>query len=437
MRIATTKPNKSTLTTLICAALFGLTSHTMAASDTTVTNTTAPIAAHTASHTLDTHIEQLLAEHHLPGLVLMVKHQNKLVHYNAYGKVNVKKPKPMTKDALFRIFSMSKPITSVALLQLVDRGQIDLADDIRKFLPELDVLEVDGQPHTVTIHHLLSHTAGFGYGGGLKSWVDIRYLLANPLSRGNTLDEMIDDLSGIDLKFTPGERFEYSIASDIQGAIIEKVSGLPLDTYLTRYLFEPLNMQDTHFSVPKGSEHRLVDMYEYDATTFEEAYVFNKDKILFSEEGADSDYLNKPVLLSGGGGLISTAQDYSNFVSMLSNQGKFNGQTLLSEHLVNTMLSTKTQGLDTHFMPRVYKGVGFGYGVGVKETAGDLRQEGTFFWGGMGGTIFWSDPKSQLEVVAMMQVEDGWVALEKWLIPHIYTLIDAPQIRAQNAKTEL
>jgi len=374
---------------------------------------------------LDSKVETLLNTHNLPGLVLMIKHKNKLIHYNAYGKVNVDAQKEMSKDAIFRIYSMSKPMTAFALLQLVDSGQVSLTDDIRKFLPNFKPFEVNGQEHIVTIHHLLSHTAGFGYGGGIKNWIDIRYLLANPLSRGNTLDDMVDDLSGIDLKFAPGEKFEYSIASDIQGAIIEKVSGLPLKTYLSRNIFEPLNMTDTHFAVPKGQENRLVDMYEYDAGTFEEAYVFNKEKILYVEDGSDSEFLEEPTLISCGGGLVSTAKDYSQFLSMLMNKGMHGDSSLLSEALVEKMLSSQTQGLDTHFMPRVYQGTGFGYGVGIKEISGDTRKQGTFFWGGMGGTIFWGDPKSEVEVVAMMQVEDGWIALEKWLIPHVYQLIES------------
>ncbi len=382
-----------------------------------------------ATAQLKASVDALLAQHNLPGLVLMVKHRNQLLHYQAHGQVNTEEPKPMEKDALFRIFSMSKPITAVALLQLVEQGKVSLDDDIRRYLPEFEHFEVEGQPQVVTVHHLLSHTAGFGYGGGISNWVDIRYLLANPLSRNNTLDDMVDDLSGIDLKFKPGERFEYSIASDIQGAIIEKVTGLSLDDYFQRHIFSPLNMQDTHFYVPQGQTHRLVDMYEYDASTFEEAYTFNQDKIQLIERAEDSEYLHQPELLSGGGGLVSSAQDYSHFVSMLSNGGRFNGQQILSQELIDTMLSSKTQGLETHFLPRLYKGAGFGYGVGIQETATEHRQPGSFFWAGMGGTLFWSDPQTQLQVVAMMQVEDGWIALEKWLIPQIYQFIDTHSIK--------
>jgi len=378
---------------------------------------------HASNLLLNKNIAELLNEHELPGLVLRIKHKGKVIHFKAHGKVNTNGDELIAKDALFRIFSMSKPITALALLQLVDKGKLSLDDDIRKYLPEFAPFEVDGVEKVVTIHHLLSHTAGFGYGGGIKNWIDIRYLIANPLSRNNTLDDLVDDLSGIDLKFSPGDKFEYSIASDIQGAIIEKVSGMSLDSYLSKNIFIPLNMTDTHFTVPKGQENRLVDMYEYEAERFEEAYVFNKEKTVFVEKGDESDYLEEPILLSGGGGLISTAKDYSQFVSMLLNKGRHNDQTLLSNKLISKMLSSKTRGLDTHFMPRVYKGTGFGYGVGIKETTGDTRKQGTFFWGGMGGTIFWADPKSELEVVAMMQVEDGWIALEKWLIPQVYQLI--------------
>lgn len=390
------------------------------------TSTTASDANHANNAKLSSNIESLLQQHQLPGLVLKVKHKGEVVHYQAYGKVNINKQQPMKKDALFRIYSMSKPITAIALLQLVDQGSISLGDDIREYLPNLSPLEYKGKEYKVTIHHLLSHTAGFGYGGGLKNWVDIRYLLANPLSRRNSLDDLIDDLSGIDLKFSPGDKFEYSIASDIQGAIIEKVSGMPLDTYFQQNIFSVLKMHDTRFYVAEQDKHRLVDMYEYDAGTFENAFAFNKDKIFLSERANDSEFLEKPTLLSSGGGLISTANDYSNFVTMLMNKGQFSGNRVLSERSIALMLSSKTQGLDTHFLPRVYNGVGFGYGLGIKETSGETRGQGSFFWGGMGGTIFWGDPQEELEVTAMMQVEDGWIALEKWLIKEIYQFIRKP-----------
>lgn len=365
-----------------------------------------------------------ITEHKLPGAVILIKKADKTIHYRAYGKINVEQTPLMKPDAIFRLFSMSKPITAVALLQLVDQGKIALEDDIRKYLPNFEPFEFEGEQQIVTVHQLLSHTAGFGYGGGLKSWVDIRYLLANPLSRNNNLNDLVDDLSGIDLKFIPGSKFEYSIASDIQGAIIESATDMPLEQYLKAHVFTPLNMKDTGFYVPKSKQHRLVDMYVYDASKFEEAFEFNPENIVFSETGKDSDYLEQPELNSGGGGLVSTALDYSNFVSMLQNKGLFNGKRILSKRLVDKMLSSKTTGLETHFLPRLYQGVGFGYGVGIKETIGDTRNRDSFFWAGMGGTVFWADPTADLQVVAMMQVEDGWIALEKWLIPEVYKMIE-------------
>lgn len=374
---------------------------------------------------------QLLQQHQLPGAVVHIKHRGTTVLYRAYGSINTQADAPMHEQSIFRIFSMSKPITAVALLQLVERGLVDLTADIREYLPNLAPFEYNGQAQTITVHHLLSHTAGLGYGGGLKSWVDLRYLLANPLSRNNTLAQMLADINGIDLKYSPGSRFEYSIASDVQGAIIEAVSGQPLDQYLSQHIFKPLNMKDTGFYVPKSEQHRLVDMYEYDAGTFEKAYTFDQTHIQFIESGQKSDFLHKPRLLSGGGGLVSTAQDYANFVQMLLNQGNFNGSQILSRNLIKQMLSSHTAGLDTHFLPRVYQGVGFGYGIGVKETSGDLRTQGSFFWAGLGGTIFWADPSGELQVVVMFQVEDGWIALEKWMLTHVYNFID--KFKAHNS----
>jgi CubicO group peptidase (beta-lactamase class C family) len=192
----------------------------------------------------------LLKEHELPGAVVLIKRGDNTIHHKAYGKVNTKQPKEMQEDAIFRIFSMSKPITAVALLQLVDQGKVALDDDIRKHLPKFKPFQHNGKQQVITIHQLLSHTAGFGYGGGIKSWIDIRYLLANPLSRNNTTQDMVDDLSGIDLKYVPGAKFEYSLASDVQGAVIEAVAKVPLDKYLQQNIFTPLQMKDTGFYVP-------------------------------------------------------------------------------------------------------------------------------------------------------------------------------------------
>lgn len=377
-------------------------------------------------------LNTLLIENELPGAVVHIKHKGQVLLHHAYGKVNVEEQEKIEVDDIFRIYSMSKPVAAVALLQLVDKGLVELDADIRTYLPEFDVFEHEGKEQVITVHQLLSHTAGFGYGGGLKNWIDIQYLLANPLSRSNDLSDLVDDLSGIELKFVPGSKFEYSIASDIQGAIIEAVTKQPLEQYFYEHIFKPLNMKDTGFYVPAQAHHRLVDMYEYDAGTFKNAYTFNKEDILFVETGQDSDFLSKPTLISAGGGLVSTAQDFANFVEMVLNDGEFQGRRILSQAIVSKMLSSHTTGLDTHFMPRVYKGAGFGYGFGVKEISGDDRAQGSFFWSGMGGTVFWADPKNELQVVVMFQVEDGWVGMEKWMIKHVYPLIAA----ANNNKME-
>jgi len=371
-------------------------------------------------------LDSLLEKHNLPGVVVLVKKGNEIIHYKAHGKVNVKKEELMKEDAIFRIFSMTKPITAFALLQLVDQGKLSLDDNVRKYLPNFEPFEFKGQEQRVTLHHLLAHTSGMGYGGGLSNWSDFRYLISNPLSRSNTLEDLVDDISGIDLKFVPGEKWEYSISSDVQGALIEAVSGIPLDEYFKTYILEPLKMKDTSFYVPKEKHERLVDMYEYEAKTFEEAHTFNGDKIAFIEKAKKSDYLKKSVLISGGGGLLSTASDYSNFLTMLLNKGSFDGKKLLSEQLVERMTTSHTQGLDMSFLPRVHPDTGFGYGMAVKENSDTdtLRNKGSYYWAGMGGTSFWVDPKVDLQVIAMFQVEDGWIALDKWLVPEVYKLIE-------------
>lgn len=373
---------------------------------------------------LEQEIGAFVAANNLPGVVTLIQQGEDTLHFSAVGRVNTRSGPGMQKDAIFRIFSMSKPVVAFALLQLVDQGKLELDDDIRRYLPALDPFEFDGQEYTVTVRHLLSHTAGLGYGGGFRSWTQFRYLIANPLSKRNKLDDLIDDISGIDLLYVPGQRWGYSLASDVQGALVEAASGLTLDEYLRQNVFDPLQMHDTAFQVPQEKAARLVDLYEYDAEGLEELTAFDPDDIDHKEPAKRSAYLRKPVLLSGGGGLVSTAADYSRFVRMLLNKGRVEDRQLLSSELVEQMLTSHTRGLDTSFLPAVYPNTGFGYGLGVKEAEGGYRTKGSFYWAGMGGTVFWGDPENDLLVVAMMQVEDGWVALERWLVPRVYSLIE-------------
>lgn len=376
---------------------------------------------------LEEKIDTFLSDNQLPGMVLLIKKNDEIIYYQAHGFVNTKRSdQAMRKDNLFRIFSMTKPITAIAVLQLVDKGLISLDTDIRQHLSGFDEFEYDGQNHVINVHQLLSHTAGFGYGGGFTNWVDFRYLIANPLSRGNTQQDLVDDLSGIPLKYVPGQQWEYSIASDIQAALVEAVTKMPFDQYIKTNILNPLNMHDTHFYVPEKDKLRLVDMYEHAVKTFEEAYTFKADKIEFIELGLESDFLENPTLKSGGGGLVSTAGDYSQFVTMLLNKGEYAGKKIISEQMLNKMLVSYTSEMDLGFLPRVYDNTGFGYGVGIKtateKDSSDPRNKGSFYWAGMGGTLFWADPTQDLQVVAMMQVEDGWIALEKWLVPLVYEM---------------
>ncbi|MCO7223371.1 serine hydrolase [Pleionea sp. CnH1-48] len=366
-----------------------------------------------SANTLDKKIERYVTEHQFPGAVTMIMKDDKIIHYSSVGYNNIKQKKELKKNDVFRIYSMTKPIVSVAVLQLVQQGKIKLDEDIRTYLPDFEPFEFDGKEHTITVHQLLSHTAGLGYFGGFSNWVDFMYLLLDPNDRDNTTDGLISDVSGIGLKHKPGAQWRYSIASDIQGALIEKVTGQRLGDYLKQHIFDPLEMNDTAFWVAAANASRLVDMYEYE-----------DGEVSFGEFGNRSEYLEEPSLHSGGGGLISTTSDYAKFVSMLMHKGQYKNHRILSESLVNTMLSSHTENMDTWLLPKLYPGTGFGYGLGVKEATDGHRAKGSFYWAGKGGTFFWADPSQNLVVVVMTQLEDGWRKMDRWLVPEVYALID-------------
>lgn len=358
---------------------------------------------------LSSDIKLYLEENKFPGMVTLVIKNGKVVQYSAIGFNNLKQSKPIRKDSVFRIYSMTKPITALALLQLVERGKVRLDDDIRKYLPEMEPFEYKGEIVKITVHQLLSHTAGLGYFPGFSSWNDFLYFILDPNDRDNTTDELISDVSGIELKHKPGSQWRYSIASDLQGAIIEKVTGKRLEDYFRENIFIPLEMYETSFILNESMSSRLVDMYEYE-----------DQEVSFSEFASKSDYLEEPNLHSGGGGLVSTAEDYGKFVRLLLNNGEYKEKKIIGKKYIKMMLSNHTKNMDTWLLPKLYPNSGFGYSIGVKVGEADIRPKGSFYWAGRGGTFFWADPKNNLIVVNMIQLEDGWRKVEQWLVPKVY-----------------
>ncbi len=348
-------------------------------------------------------MKSLVDQGRLAGVVTMVARHGKVVEFEATGKRDIAADLPMQKDSIFRIYSMSKPITGVAMMLLFEEGKWQLDDPVSKFIPEFADLKVYGtdaagnvvhqeQTHPVTMRELMSHTGGFTYGFFSNTPVDKLQIDADVLNINNTLEEMIHRVAKLPLNAQPGSEWHYSISVDIQGYIVQKLSGMPFDEFLQKRIFKPLNMVDTAFYVPAEKLKRFVELYDYDKD--------GKFEVL--KGGLNHDFSKKPALMSGGGGLVSTAADYMRFCQMLLNGGQLGGVRLLSPRSVELMRSNVLQPPLTVFAP----GSGFGLDLAVVTdpvAAGGYYGKGTYSWGGAAGTWFWIDPADDLIVVGMIQ----------------------------------
>jgi CubicO group peptidase (beta-lactamase class C family) len=353
-------------------------------------------------------MKSLVDQGRLAGVVTMVARHGKVIEFEATGKRNIAADLPMQKDTIFRIYSMSKPITGVAMMMLLEEGKWQFDDPVAKYIPEFADLKVyaadaDGnvilkdQVHPMTMRELMSHTGGFTYGYFSNTPVDKLQREADLLNVDNTLEEMIKRVAKLPLNAQPGSEFHYSISVDIQGYIVQKLSGMPFEEFLEKRIFKPLNMVDTGFYVPADKLKRLAEFYSY-----------GKDgRLEVVHGGLNHDFSAKPALASGGGGLVSTAADYMRFCQMLLNGGKLDGVRLLSPRGVELM---RTNVLPPT-MPALSPGVGFGLDFAVYTdvaVAGGYYGKGTFYWGGAAGTWFWIDPRNDLIFIGMIQVMDRW-----------------------------
>ena len=346
-------------------------------------------------------MKQLADSGQLSGVVSMVAKDGKVVHFEAAGKRDIASGAPMKKDAIFRIYSMSKPITGVAMMILYEQGKWQLKDPVSKFIPEFAGLKVAkvneatgavteiAPDHQMTMGELMSHSGGLTYGVFAKTPVDQLYSEVKVLDDSQPLQSMIDKLSKIPLLFHPGERWHYSLSVDVQGYLVEKLSGQPFPEFLKAQVFDPLKMVDTAFYVPKEKMDRFATFYTYD-----------QDRKLVVEPGPA--YASPPAGPSGGGGLVSTATDYMRFCQMLLNGGQLDGTRILSPLSVQLMRS--------NILPEKARqmgaGTGFGLDFAVVEdpvAAGGYGGKGTFYWHGYAGTWFWIDPVYRLIVVGMIQ----------------------------------
>jgi len=344
----------------------------------------------------------------LVGAVTMVARHGKVVHFEAVGNYGLDDDRTMDKDALFRIYSMTKPITTVAMMMLYEEGKFQLGDAVAKHLPEFERQKIirDGEmvapKSPMTIEQLMSHSAGLTYGFMTDHPAESAYRDADIWSSVD-LTEFAGKISNAPLRFEPGTRYHYSVATDILGAMVERLSGLTLEEYFQRRIFSPLGMSDTFFNVPEGKLQRL-------ATN----HYWNGEESTISVVPAEN---NRPLtgvtLFSGGGGLISTASDYMIFCEMLRNGGSYDGVRILGPKTVQYMTinhltdEVRNEGADEFPASHLYPGQSFGLGFGVITDPGQsqvISSKGEYSWGGAANTKFWIDPEEDLVAILMTQL---------------------------------
>lgn len=351
---------------------------------------------------LTTEMKAIAERGDVPGVVTMVARKGKVVHLEATGKRELEGGTPMQKDTIFRIYSMTKPVTGVAMMILFEQGKWQLNDPVSKHIPEfadLKVAKVDPASgvvttvpanHPMTMRELMSHSGGLTYGFFGGTAVDKQYVDNKVFDPTQPMQTFIERLGKTPLLFQPGERWHYSVSVDVQGYLVEKLSGQTFPEFLQQHVFGPLKMVDTAFHVPESKMNRLAEFY-----------FRGKDGKTVKHPGV-ADYSKPPVFPSGGGGLVSTASDYMRFCQMLLNGGTLDGQRILSPLTVKLM---RTNMLPAS-APTMGPGTGFGLDFAVVNdpaAGGGFGGEGTYYWGGYAGTWFWIDPVYELIVIGMIQ----------------------------------
>jgi CubicO group peptidase (beta-lactamase class C family) len=361
---------------------------------------------------LDGAMAQAIGSGETQGMITLLARHGKIVDLNMYGE---RAPgQPMTRDTIFRIYSMTKPVTGVAMMILFEEGKWRLNDPITNYIPEFKELKVlvgtdkNGKPklepvkRPPTMRELMTHTAGFSYGFNPTNAADKVFNDEDVLG-ANGLTQMVQRLAKVPLIAPPGDRWSYSVAVDVQGYIVEKLSGMPFGQFLQQRIFGPLKMEDTGFFVPAGKSSRLAQPYARNASN-------RAVPVTTDARGLPMpDYTRPPSMESGGGGLVSTIDDYSRFAQMLANKGELDGVRILAPATVELMATNAVppEVFARNPGPSAFSAdVGFGMDVMVIENpraAGRLEGEDTMSWEGAAGTWFWSDPTNEVVFVGMIQ----------------------------------
>jgi len=362
---------------------------------------------------IDDMLEQAISNEDLPGIVALIARNGKIVFHNAYGMADNTSAKAMQNDAIFRIASQTKAITSTAVMMLWEEGKFKLDDHISKYIPEfgkaqiLDTFNEEDSTYTtkpakdqITIRDLITHTSGIGYGviDGDARFRKI-YMKAGITDLYTTdnisIEESIKKLAKLPLHHNPGDKFTYSEGLDVLGYFIEVVSGMPFDKFLKTRIFEPLGMDDTWFYLPRNKHNRLVSVqHKVDGK-------WEKYPITFY----DTDYPKTGAkrFFSGGAGLSSTAKDYATFLQMYLNQGELNGKRILSRTTVQSIMGNQVGNLFSD--GGKYYGLAFGVMTSKGQDSGGEGSNGTFDWGGYFNTQYFADPKEQIIGILMKQTQ--------------------------------
>ena len=376
-------------------------------------------------------VQALVDKEKIAGASVIVARKGKIILFETFGMMDKKAKKPMKQDTIFRFYSMTKPVTSVAAMMLYEEGKLKLDNPVSKYIPGFKGIKVyaesgkhDEQEHQMSVRDLFRHTSGLTYGFFGNTPVDNMYRARSVFDWEGSLQDMIDKLSEIPLLYQPKTKWHYSVSTDVLGYLVQKISGQSLDKFFRTRIFKPLKMKDTAFNVPAKKVKRFSVCYGPNLT----------GGLRVVDDPAKSRYLKKPSLFSGGGGLVSTARDYMRFCQMLLNKGQLDGKRLLRPETVEMM--TTNQLPDS---VRRGKDGGFGLGFSVRLKDGKFPK-GEYGWGGAASTHFWISPKDELIVIALSQYMPYSARLENTVKPIVYDSIlsskSLSQTPARNVLTQ-
>ncbi len=395
----------------------------------------AGMSAERLKHVSD-YLEREVADDQMAGIIALAQRRGKVIHHSVHGKMDIAAGRPMDADAIFRIYSMTKPIVSVALLILHDEGRVQLHDPVAKYIPGIDRMKVfshiaDRRPQLVdqdppmTVFHLLTHMSGFT--NGHDPWHPVDRLFARARERHGffrrdiSLKDLIENLTELPLKFQPGTAWNYGVSTDVLGYLVQVIADAPLADFLRRRIFAPLGMIDTDFHVPPEKLHRLAQLYHADA-------VYNPQHIAH-EDAALGDVRQPTICPSGGGGLVSTAADYLHFANMLINGGELDGARIVSPMAIKRMTTNAVPRANLPLNIGVER-YGYGFGLGVRVmvdpgSANGYSSLGEYGWSGAANTHVVIDPQQELITLMMTQHWSGEYHPPRSIFPNlIYQAID-------------